>query len=223
MYKGILIDIDNTLYDYASTHKAAMDAATNLAAVLFDKEVFLEKFNLAKNQIHDALEGTASSHNRILYFQRTLELLNCKDIMLAKRLYDTYWNTFLENVTLFNGVIDFLKQTGNKKVAVLTDLTADIQYQKITKFKIAPYLDYIITSEEVGVEKPDRKMFLEGLRKLDLSEKEVCMIGDSYDRDIEGALNVGIKPFWKTNEKCLDDRITTFSDFFELAEKLCVN
>lgn len=49
-------------------------------------------------------------HNRLLYFQKTTELLNCFNAPFVFDLYETYWNAFIQNMTLFEGVIDFLKE-----------------------------------------------------------------------------------------------------------------
>lgn len=219
MIKGILLDIDNTLYDYDMAHKAGMACVSDMANSRGYSN-FLEVFKLARDEVHNELARTAASHNRLLYFQRTLEKMEIRDIVFAKALYDAYWGTFLDHIVLFDGVIDFLSQNQDKKICFLTDLTADIQYRKIEKIGLSQYVGYILTSEEAGVEKPDAKMFNLALRKIALGKDEVCMIGDSYGRDILGALNVGIKPYWKTEQISDDECVTTFNDFYELSDKM---
>lgn len=220
MIKGILIDIDNTLYDYESTHKIAMEAVLKEADKHFNKTEFLTNFNIARKQIHNELKNTASSHNRLLYFQRTLELLNNNDFIIAKKLYNTYWETFIENIKLFDGVIEFLENYKHLKICFLTDLTADIQYKKIEKLQLNKYAKYLVTSEEIGVEKPNKKMFNSALKKMKLKNNEVCMIGDSYEKDILGAINVSIKPYWKTEDNNQNTKVETFNDFNELIGKI---
>ena len=219
MIKAILLDIDNTLYDYNEAHSKGLNAVFDFASLLFCREDFINAFNFARNQINNELKGTASSHNRILYFQRTLELLKYDDILIAKKLYDTYWNNFLENMKLFDGVIEFLEQN-DKTICFLTDLTAYIQYRKLEKTGLFKYCKYIVTSEEAGREKPDKKIFNLALKKLNMSPDEVCMIGDSWDRDICGALELNIKSYWKTDKEAEDKRVTVFNDFRELIGKI---
>ena len=220
MIKGILLDIDNTVYDYNYVHEKALDAVYNFAAGNFDKKDFINAFEQARNLIHDELKNTASAHNRILYFQRTLEILKYeKNLLLPKILYDIYWNTSLENIKLFDGVIEFLEKN-DKKICFLTDLTAYIQYRKLEKTGLFKYGNYIVTSEEAGCEKPNKKIFDTALKKLSLPASEVCIIGDSYERDIKGAIEMGIKPFWKTNDKSPDSNITVFNDFRELIGRI---
>lgn len=219
MIKGILLDIDNTLYNYNLAHQAGLNAVFSFIDKIFKKEDFIKAFETARNQIHNELKNTASSHNRILYFQRTLELLKYDDILMVKKLYDIYWDNFLENIKLFDGVTEFLEKN-DKKICFFTDLTADIQYRKLEKTGLFKYSSYIVTSEEAGVEKPNKKMFNLALRKLELSADEVCIIGDSWERDIVGALELNIKPYWKTTEKSEDERVSVFNDFRELIGKI---
>lgn len=220
MIKGILIDIDNTLYDYNYTHEVAMKSVIKEVSLYFDRVHFINNYKKSREQLHLELKNTASSHNRLLYFQRTLENLNCNDLILAKKLYDIYWNTTLENIELFDGVIDFFEYYKNYKICFLTDLTAHIQYRKLERTNLYRYADFIVTSEEVGVEKPNERMFNLAIKKLQLSPNEVCMIGDSYEKDIIGALNAKIKPFWKTEKKSPNENISIFNNFKELIGKI---
>ncbi len=220
MIKGILIDLDNTLYDYDTAHHISMLEVVNFASNFFSKDSFISNFKKARMYINNSLKGTASSHNRILYFQKTIEYLDYKDIMIAKKFYDLYWNTFLLNMQLYDGVIDFFKSLSGKKICILTDLTAYIQYKKIEKLGITEYISELVTSEEAGIEKPDKKMFDIALYKLNLNSDEVVMIGDSYEKDITGALNSCIKPYWKTNKTVNIEGIITFNNFIEITGKI---
>ncbi len=215
MFSGILLDIDNTLYNYEGPHQAGMQKVYATARA-FGYQNFEEIFNLTRKEIHDELKNTASSHNRLLYFQRILEKYGDTRCSVAKTLTDTYWNEFLNKMVLFDGVIEFLARNNDKKICLITDLTADIQYAKINKLGIFPYIQYIVTSEEVGVEKPNSKMFKTALKKMELQPNEVCMIGDSYEKDIIGAQKLGIKAFWKTEEKYCSNQVTAFNNFHEL-------
>ena len=80
----------------------------------------------------------------------------------------------------------------NIQICVVTDMQAHFQVQKL---KIDNLIDYLVTSEEVGKEKPNPEMFLLALEKLDLQVNDVIMIGDNQKKDIEGARNLGIKAY----------------------------
>ncbi len=221
MIKGILIDIDNTLYDYGKSHSLAINAAEDAVKSFVNIDKFKKAYKEARDYVHRNLEFTASSHNRLLYFQKTLELLNINDYLYAKKLYDIYWNTFLDNMELYDGVEDFLKLFDRSRVCFVTDLTAYIQYRKIEKTKLDLYVGNIVTSEEAGVEKPNRKIFELALQKLNLLPCEVLMIGDSYERDYLGAKAAGIKALlYDKNNSNADIQADSFSNYYKLKEEI---
>jgi len=57
---------------------------------------------------------------------------------------------------------------------------------------IAPYFDVIISSADVGYEKPDPRIFREALTRLRTSPEETLHVGDSIDDDIGGAKAAGL-------------------------------
>lgn len=221
-YKGLLLDIDNTLYNYDSTHKKALEELILVTHNATTKDVSAIKmaYLQAREQIHTELSETASSHNRLLYIQRMLELLDIKSMNLSLKLYNTYWDTFLDSMELYNGALEFLQEHQDKSICLVTDLTAHIQHRKIEKLNLYKYTDYLVTSEETGKEKPHPYMFMLALRKMNLMIDDVCMIGDSYKKDIVGASTLGMSSFWLNRENKKEnyenDLIIEFEDFKEL-------
>ena len=84
-------------------------------------------------------------------------------------------------------------------------MTAQIQYRKIDKLGLSNDIDFMVSSEETGLEKPSPIMFELALKKMNVKANEAAYFGDSLERDIVGAANVGIKPFWYIGEKDVAD------------------
>lgn len=59
---------------------------------------------------------------------------------------------------------------------------------------LTPYLDFAVTSAEIGSEKPHPPIFLAALDKAGAQSTESIHVGDQITSDIEGATNVGINP-----------------------------
>jgi putative hydrolase of the HAD superfamily len=59
---------------------------------------------------------------------------------------------------------------------------------------LAGYMDFIIDSRLVGVEKPDPAIFALALEQFALPPGEVCFVGDIYHVDVVGARAVGMVP-----------------------------
>src|SRR3990172_3027420 len=127
-FKGILLDIDNTIYDYPSTHRNAIDAVRIHLGKILGKEnaVLDEAYRRARESVHMELAGTAASHSRLLYFQRMLDILGANPLVHAMDCYDLYWERFLSGIQANEGVYAFLEQVKEAKLCLLTDLTAPI-------------------------------------------------------------------------------------------------
>lgn len=198
-YKGVLIDLDDTLCNSNFTFqkygtKAAYDVLKEPLGLknIGDFGVLLEQ---AKKEIKIELAGTASSHNRILYFKRIGEKVSSGlDLEILRRAYREYWNATYKHLKLFPGVVETLEELKRRslKLAIVSDMTTEIQLGKIYHLGVSKYFDAIVTSEEVGTEKPHPSMFHAALYRLQLLAKDVLMVGDNPAKDIEGgeALNM---------------------------------
>lgn len=202
--QAILIDLDHTLYDYNVCHKSALEKTSLFAEkkLNISRDVFIETYEQARSKTNSALKGTASSHNRMLYFQGVLEILNQWSPHSSLELYEIYWSTYIDKMTPFQGVDQFLKQVADLPVLIVTDLTSHIQHRKLAKLSLPHPKLNLLSSEEAGVEKPSHKIFSTALQKMKLSDPErLVMIGDNYKKDILGASNFGIPSFWISHNK----------------------
>lgn len=197
-YKGILLDIDNTLYAYEPMHQYALQCLFHKIEQDFGvAEVDIKSaFKMAKLYVKQDTPETASSHNRLLYIQKLCELLSLDALRNSLSLYETYWQNFLDKMALSDGAQVFFKRTEDTPICLLTDLTAHIQHRKVAKLGLNKWARFMVTSEEAGCEKPHPYMFHLALSKLGLQPGDVCMVGDSYKKDIQGAARLGIPAYW---------------------------
>ena len=200
-YKGIIFDLDDTLYDYNKTNKHATEIIIKYIIennnTYKNFEYILEVYNNISNKLKYELKNTASSHNKSIYFKHLIEELKLSYSLFTK-VNNLYWESFYSSMSCFEGVEEFLhwNKKNGIKIGILTDYETEYQIKKLEQMNLLKYVDCIVTSEEVGIEKPSVNMFSNILRKMDLSYNEVIMIGDNYDKDIKGALEVNIKGYW---------------------------
>lgn len=189
---AVLFDTDNTLYPYDPAHEAAQEAVKEKVMNTFaiSSKDFDGAFQEARKQIKTRLGHTASSHSRLLYMQRMLEIMGLgSQVLLALDFEQTYWRTFLSNATLFDDVkelLDDLRLLGIP-TAIVTDLTAQIQFRKVVYFGLDSYFNFIVTSEEAGFDKPHLAPFQIALEKMQPKGDIIWMIGDNPVNDIRGA------------------------------------
>ena len=87
----------------------------------------------------------------------------------------------------------------------------------MNELALTPYVDFAITSAEIGAEKPHPPIFLAALERAKVSASEAIHVGDQYYADVAGAKGVGINPllldrdgFWEDINDC--PRIRSLSE-----------
>jgi putative hydrolase of the HAD superfamily len=202
----IVFDTDNTIYPYDPAHKYAMKAVIKKISHSYGicEKDFIYTFNKARRVLKKNLGNTASSHSRLLYFQKTLELLGYKtQIFDSLDLEEIYWSNFLLKANLFHNLTDFFNDIRalNIKLSIITDLTVQIQFRKLIFFSLDQYCDFVVTSEESGADKPKNNSFnllreKSGLKK----SKNILMIGDDKVKDIYAAKKNGFLSLQKVHK-----------------------
>lgn len=241
-YKGLILDLDNTLYNYNKCHESGLVCVFSYINIIVsgqknktvDVNYDIRKvYENISYSLKKELNNTASCHNKAIYFKQLLEELHLS-VTVLDTINDMYWNTFLDNMVCFDGVKDFIiwNRRCGIKIGILTDYETEYQIKKLNKLNLTDLIDIVVTSEEVGIEKPSIKMFQTILRKLELSSYEVIVIGDSYEKDINGAINANIYCWWYTARGCIEsdinEGVTMFdnwakllSDFKDVHNELC--
>lgn len=200
--EGILLDVDNTLYHYDSCH----DKAIKKCYEKFSREInvklslkeFVSKYRNYRTLITKRLYPTGACRSRLFAFQEMFEELNIKkNWALALDYRNLYWDSIIDCMKIVPEAKIFLEKCkkANLKICVISDMLATIQVRKLKKLGLEEYVDYLVTSEEVGFEKPYKKIFDLAIKKLNLRLDEIIMVGDSEEKDIRGAKIMGIKSY----------------------------
>lgn len=186
--KAILFDLDNTLYSYEPCNQAGQQAVV----VWLSKQLSLspkkitQLYNMSRQLVHRQLAGQAASHDRLLYLKYVIEHSTHRTqphlIMQAENIF---WLAYFSEMKLRPGIRSLLQLIHKMqlKMVLVTDLTTRVQLSKIVKLKIDRFFDFVITSEEVGHEKPHPAMIQLALKKLQLRPAETILIGDSIAKD----------------------------------------
>lgn len=201
---ALLLDLDNTLYAYDPCHEAALAAVAEVGVAQgVAKSVleFVDIYAQARADVKSQLGDVAASHHRLFYFQRLVER-SFKRVSppLVLKLYQLYWEVFIKKMKLDPGVAEALRfaKERNVGIAVLSDMTADIQHRKLIQLGIDEWIDSVVTSEEVGVEKPNPSLIRAACERLDVGRsKQIWLLGDSPERDIRMANGAGLTALWR--------------------------
>ena len=78
------------------------------------------------------------------------------------------------------------------RLAILTDAPRMRAWLRLAEIGLSDYFEVVVTYDDTKVHKPNKKTFEKILKKLNLDASEVMMVGDSLDRDIKGAKDMGM-------------------------------
>jgi len=82
------------------------------------------------------------------------------------------------------------------RLALVTNGAPDVQREKLAGTTLGERFGAIVISAELGIAKPDRRIFEHALRAVGAGRDESVMIGDSLPRDIAGARGAGLRSIW---------------------------
>jgi putative hydrolase of the HAD superfamily len=154
----IVFDLDNTLYDYDQPNTFATQILIEKISSQASIETSEVKSALeaSRMNVKQRLGKTASSHSRLLYIAEVYRLLNLNPVAEQfLNLEKLFWDSYLSQMQLFPGANEFIQLLKKRDIplALVTDLTSNIQYQKLMKLELDSCFDFILTSEEAGGDK----------------------------------------------------------------------
>lgn len=200
MIKALVFDIDNTLYDYDAAHREAYRAAADYACQAFGLPA--EDFDALHRQADRRLRAHTGSlcaavHNRLIRYQLMLEQMR-KPLTHAPEMADRYWSSFLAAVKPVPGVAECLAElkAAGYTIGIGTNMTADYQFAKLERLKLLELIDFLVSSEEAGAEKPEARLFACCVKKAGCAPADCVFVGDNLEADILGAQRAGLYPVW---------------------------
>ncbi|MFM2050099.1 MAG: hypothetical protein RL682_590 [Pseudomonadota bacterium] len=114
-----------------------------------------------------------------------------EDPALAEPAFNEFFAARME-VTLFDDALPGLKWLAQRYPIVgLSNGTADVHKIGIGEFFVAS-----INAQDVGVGKPDPRIFQAAALHLGLEPHQILHVGDDANLDVIGALNVGMQTAW---------------------------
>ncbi|MCM1292301.1 MAG: YjjG family noncanonical pyrimidine nucleotidase [Bacteroides sp.] len=206
----VWFDLDDTLIDFttnAHTSLVEMWRDEPLLRRLFaDAETWAdtyERHNMALWAEYNV--GRITRH--FLRLQRFIRPLtdggaSPDEALEAARRYDTLYLDYLaRQKTLMPGartMLDRLRAIdGAPRIGILSNGFQEVQFRKIDTAGLTPYIDLVVLSDDIGVNKPDRRIYDHAMSRAGVADpKRHLMIGDNPDTDIAGALAAGWQAIW---------------------------
>ena len=207
----IFFDIDGTLIDHATASAAASLALYDhfLGAIPFARGEFPETWEDIMNRHFDRFcRGEIS-----VWEQRRRRMRDAfHDPKLTDAECDSRYRVFIQHyesqTQAFDDVVPCLKRLAGNRLGIISNGIRGQQIGKLQRAGILQYFEVMIFSEDVGLGKPDPKIFVEACRLARQNPLECIHVGDDLKADIGGGLAAGLKPVWLDRNGLRADGIT---------------
>ena len=225
-YKAVFIDWDDTIGDFVGAAKRALQEMYdkyNLSDYFASQEEFVSLYKphnielwdkygkdlvtkeflrvdrflwplLHGSKVSPRIQSYTTLHNPTPHYT-TL-------VALAEQMSEDFLHLTTKYFSLLPGAEELVRYLAKKyPLTVVTNGFVEVQYEKFDKSGLRDCFSHIVLSEEVGCQKPNPRIFEEALRMNGLQAEDVVMIGDSWNSDIQGAINAGIDQIWIRKNK----------------------
>jgi putative hydrolase of the HAD superfamily len=224
--KHVFFDLDHTLWDFEKNSDLAFQKIFKKQKIELNLNNFLEVYkplNLQYWKLYREEKVTKSE----LRYQRLKKTFDAVNYSISDILIDEIADQYIEFLPHFNylfdgtfEILDYLKE--KYSLHIITNGFEEIQTKKMESSKISHYFNAIITSESVGVKKPNPKVFYHALKVAGAKQENSIMIGDSIEADVLGALNIGVDAIHCNfdNKKNIDYNFKSITSLLELKQYL---
>jgi putative hydrolase of the HAD superfamily len=197
-FKGVLFDAGDTLITAdPPVHEVALTVAGQffpdlapplLLSALAAARTFFRKYyvNYSSQEENRMLADMAQAMRTAL---RETADVDIDFLPFVKQVRDTLrYRPFPDALPTLRGLHE-----QSKTLAVVSNWDLALP-TLLAELGLAEFFNFVLPSAEIGIEKPDGRIFRLALQRLGLSPQEVVHIGDQYEADVVGARAVGITP-----------------------------
>jgi putative hydrolase of the HAD superfamily len=195
--KHIFFDLDHTLWDFEKNSALAFEKIFQELNFDINSQQFMDIYNPI-NVAYWKLYEKNEIDQETLRVSRVKDTFEAFNFEISLDQINTISNLFIEYLTsnnhLIEGTIETLDYLKDKYVLhIITNGFSFVQDVKLQKSNLDKYFVTITNSEAAGHKKPHENIFKYALTIANASKNESIMIGDSFEADVLGAQNFGIK------------------------------
>ena len=197
-YKSLFFDADDTLFDYPRAERAALRACLLEFGLRIELGILIDSYRRHNLELWQAFERgeTDQAALRVERFRRVAAEFGIPGLPL-ERISAFYLEALSRQPQLIPGALATVRALAKKfPLALVTNGIAMVQRRRFAASPITAYFQAVVISEEVGVAKPDPRIFAPALEKIGVAAGEVLYVGDSVTSDMAAARNAGMDFCW---------------------------
>jgi len=197
-YTHLFFDLDNTLWDFNANSYDALFLALqrmDLLEKIGEYKSFFDIYHGVNEKLWDLYKDNKITKNVLkgLRFEESLELNQTPMPGIGDAINEVYLSEMPKQLKLVPGTLKVLDTLHHKyKMAIITNGFKEVQVDKLIQSGLKKYFDKVFISEEVGAQKPHRKIFEHAVKSMNAPKRKSLMVGDSWEADIVGARQFGM-------------------------------
>lgn len=198
--RAVLFDLDDTLFDRKAAQSIALELIVERFPHIFGRfekerviEAFLESDRLLTLNFDAGASSEGIREERSRIFLEILEI--------GEDIGDAITDIYVEEYPKLNapvpGAVGIVKELSARfQIGVVTNGLPDVQYTKLESIGLHDSMSCIVLSEEIGIRKPDPRIFHHAADLIQIPPADCLYVGNSYTHDIVGAKAAGMLACW---------------------------
>ena len=222
---SFIFDIDDTMYHRLTPFRLACEKQFGIAADEAGMEDLFHAFIRHGNEVfEDSMNGSITMEE--MYIYRTTKTMEERGISLTPKEaldWQTAYQWQQDHILLDPALREMLDLCSKKGafLGIITNGPSAHQRKKYRALGLTDWIseDHVITSGEVGINKPDPEIFHIAARRWGLSPQETWYVGDSYEHDIISAAQAGWHTIWLDRKYQSESGPSDAADYIAHSEK----
>jgi HAD superfamily hydrolase (TIGR01549 family) len=200
-YDAVLFDVDDTLLDFRASEAEACRAVFDLYAIAgLSSDIFLAAFQNANDITWDLYMEKRITRAEVAdqTFENLARLLPMSDHVDTHAAALTFDTAFAEHSVAEPDASRVLASLHGRCLAgvISNHEQPAVQRRRLAASGLAAFLDVVVISGDIGIEKPDPRVFDHTLQLLGMTAEQCLFVGDSIISDDAGAQNAGMDFCW---------------------------
>lgn len=199
--RAVIFDLDDTLIDHTTAIRGAVTELYAQRPELTTKFIDEAAFQKAWVEVQDKhypsyLRGSLThAEQKILRMRELWQPLANLTEEKCFQIYDHFQSLYAQKWQLFPDTLPCIENLVPFKLGLITN-GYENQRRKLEIEELHKKFEIVVISSEVGMAKPDPRIFKMACAALSVAPQEAIYVGDLYDLDVQGSHNAGLVPVW---------------------------
>jgi putative hydrolase of the HAD superfamily len=204
MLKAVFFDIDDTLYSTTIFAEHAREASVDAMLALGLRAERSHVLRELKETVAEFSSNYEHHFDKLLSRLPLDATLGLNFPLLVSAAVVAYHETKFRELTAYDDVTEVLRllsKTGLTLGIITSGLTLK-QAEKIVRLRVHRFIDHraIFISDQVGIGKPNPKLYLRAVERVGVRPAEAMHVGDHPVNDVDAANAAGLVSVWNRRE-----------------------